>query len=37
MGRPSLLKGRSEKQEGTVTAVHIGGFAAQVMSGVFDL
>jgi trans-2,3-dihydro-3-hydroxyanthranilate isomerase len=36
MGRPSLLKGRTEKREGTVTAVHIGGFAVQVMSGVFD-
>jgi trans-2,3-dihydro-3-hydroxyanthranilate isomerase len=37
MGRPSLLKGRTEKHEGNVTAVHIGGFAVQVMSGVFDL
>ena len=37
MGRPSLLKGRTEKQGGNVTAVHIGGFAVQVMSGVFDL
>jgi trans-2,3-dihydro-3-hydroxyanthranilate isomerase len=37
MGRPSLIKGRTEKREGTVTAVHIGGFAVQVMSGVFDL
>jgi trans-2,3-dihydro-3-hydroxyanthranilate isomerase len=37
MGRPSLLKGRTEKREGTVTAVHIGGFAVQVMSGSFDL
>jgi trans-2,3-dihydro-3-hydroxyanthranilate isomerase len=37
MGRPSLLKGRTEKQEGTVIAVHIGGFAMQVMSGLFDL
>lgn len=33
MGRPSLLKGRTEKCDGTVTAVHIGGFAVQVMSG----
>jgi trans-2,3-dihydro-3-hydroxyanthranilate isomerase len=37
MGRPSLLKGRTETRDGTVTAVHIGGFAVQVMSGVFDL
>jgi trans-2,3-dihydro-3-hydroxyanthranilate isomerase len=33
MGRPSLLKGRTEKRDGAVTAVHIGGFAVQVMSG----
>ncbi len=37
MGRPSLLKGRTEKRDGAVTAVHIGGFAVQVMSGTFDL
>jgi trans-2,3-dihydro-3-hydroxyanthranilate isomerase len=37
MGRPSLLKGRTEKRGGTVTAVHIGGFVVQVMSGWFDL
>jgi trans-2,3-dihydro-3-hydroxyanthranilate isomerase len=37
MGRPSLLKGRTEKRDGTVTAVHIGGFAVQVMSGLIDL
>ncbi len=37
MGRPSLLTGRTEKRHGTVTAVHIGGFAVQFMSGVFDL
>ena len=37
MGRPSLLKGRTEKRDGAITAVHIGGFAVQVMSGVFDL
>jgi trans-2,3-dihydro-3-hydroxyanthranilate isomerase len=37
MGRPSLLRGRTEKRDGNVTAVHIGGFAVQVMSGVFDL
>jgi trans-2,3-dihydro-3-hydroxyanthranilate isomerase len=36
MGRPSLLKGRTEKRDGTVTAVHIGGFAVQVMSGVLE-
>ena len=37
MGRSSLLKGRTEKRDGAVTAVHIGGFAVQVMSGVLDL
>jgi trans-2,3-dihydro-3-hydroxyanthranilate isomerase len=37
MGRPSLLKGRTEKRDGAVTAAHIGGFAVQVMSGLFDL
>ncbi len=36
MGRPSLLKGRTEKRDGAVTAVHIGGFAVQVMSGVIN-
>jgi trans-2,3-dihydro-3-hydroxyanthranilate isomerase len=36
MGRPSLLKGRTEKRDGTVTAVHIGGFAVQVMSGLIN-
>ena len=37
MGRPSLIKGRTEKRNGVVTAVHIGGFAVQVMSGLIDL
>jgi trans-2,3-dihydro-3-hydroxyanthranilate isomerase len=37
MGRPSLLNGRTEKRNGAVMAVHIGGFAVQVMSGLFDL
>jgi trans-2,3-dihydro-3-hydroxyanthranilate isomerase len=36
MGRPSLLKGRTEKRDGAVTAVHIGGFAVQVMSGLIN-
>jgi trans-2,3-dihydro-3-hydroxyanthranilate isomerase len=36
MGRPSLLKGRTEKRDGIVTAVHIGGFAVQVMSGLIN-
>jgi trans-2,3-dihydro-3-hydroxyanthranilate isomerase len=36
MGRPSELIGRTEKRDGAVTAVHIGGFAVQVMSGLFD-
>ena len=36
MGRPSLLKGRTEKRDGTVTAVHIGGIAVQVMSGLIN-
>jgi trans-2,3-dihydro-3-hydroxyanthranilate isomerase len=33
MGRPSLIQGRTQKRNGTVTAVHVGGFAVQVMSG----
>jgi trans-2,3-dihydro-3-hydroxyanthranilate isomerase len=37
MGRRSLISGRTEKRAGAVTAVHIGGFAVQVMSGAFDL
>jgi trans-2,3-dihydro-3-hydroxyanthranilate isomerase len=37
MGRPSLIQGRTERSNGTIAAVHIGGFAVQVMSGVFDL
>jgi trans-2,3-dihydro-3-hydroxyanthranilate isomerase len=37
MGRPSLLLGRTEKRDGTVTAVHIAGHAVQVMSGIIDL
>lgn len=37
MGRPSLLQGRTEKRNGIVAAVHIGGFAVPVMSGHFDL
>jgi trans-2,3-dihydro-3-hydroxyanthranilate isomerase len=36
MGRPSLISGRTEKRVGAVAAVHIGGFAVQVMSGQFD-
>jgi trans-2,3-dihydro-3-hydroxyanthranilate isomerase len=37
MGRPSLLQGRTEKRAGEVTAVHLGGFVVQVMSGVIEL
>ncbi|HTB89546.1 MAG TPA: PhzF family phenazine biosynthesis protein [Steroidobacteraceae bacterium] len=37
MGRRSLISGRTEKRNGAVTFVHIGGFAVQVMSGLFDL
>jgi trans-2,3-dihydro-3-hydroxyanthranilate isomerase len=37
MGRPSLLLGRPEKRDGIVTAVHIGGSAVQVMSGLIDV
>jgi trans-2,3-dihydro-3-hydroxyanthranilate isomerase len=37
MGRPSLLSGRTEKRNGAVVAVHIGGSAVQVMSGLLDL
>jgi trans-2,3-dihydro-3-hydroxyanthranilate isomerase len=36
MGRPSLLFGRTEKSDGVVTAVHMGGLAVQVMSGLID-
>jgi trans-2,3-dihydro-3-hydroxyanthranilate isomerase len=36
MGRPSLLLGRTEKRDGMVTAVHIAGFAVQVMRGFID-
>jgi trans-2,3-dihydro-3-hydroxyanthranilate isomerase len=37
MGRSSQISGRTEKRNGAVTAVHIGGFAVQVMSGMFAL
>jgi trans-2,3-dihydro-3-hydroxyanthranilate isomerase len=37
MGRPSVILGRTEKRSGAVTAVHVGGLAVQVMSGLFDL
>jgi trans-2,3-dihydro-3-hydroxyanthranilate isomerase len=36
MGRRSLLKGRTKKHDGIVTAVYIGGFAVQVMSGLIS-
>jgi len=36
MGRPSLLLGRTEKRDGIATAVHIAGFAVQVMRGFID-
>lgn len=36
MGRPSVLLGRTEKRDGMVTAVHIAGFAVQVMRGFID-
>jgi len=37
MGRPSLLLGRTEKADGVVNAVHIGGLAVQVMRGFIDV
>ncbi|HSC31769.1 MAG TPA: PhzF family phenazine biosynthesis protein [Gemmatimonadaceae bacterium] len=37
MGRPSLIRGRTERSNGTVTAVHIGGQVVPVMSGVLDV
>ena len=37
MGRPSLLLGRTEKRNGTVTAVHVAGHAVCVMRGNIDL
>jgi trans-2,3-dihydro-3-hydroxyanthranilate isomerase len=37
MGRPSLLKGRTEKRAGMVTAVHIAGQAVAVMRGVLNM
>lgn len=37
MGRPSLLKGRTEKHAGIVTAVHISGQAVPVMRGVLNV
>ena len=33
MGRPSLIRGRTEKRAGTVTAVHVAGRAVPVMRG----
>jgi trans-2,3-dihydro-3-hydroxyanthranilate isomerase len=37
MGRPSLLLGRTERRDGVVGAVHIGGHAVPVMRGALDL
>lgn len=37
MGRPSLILGRTEKRGGAVTAVHVAGRAALVMSGTLQL
>lgn len=34
MGRPSLILGRTQKQGGVVTAVHVAGYAVHVMRGV---
>ena len=36
MGRPSLILGRTEKKQGRVAAVHIGGQAVSVMRGVLQ-
>jgi len=37
MGRPSLLKGRTEKRAGIVTAVHIAGQVVPVLRGVLNV
>jgi trans-2,3-dihydro-3-hydroxyanthranilate isomerase len=37
MGRPSLLLGRTQKQHGSVIAVHIAGHAIPVMHGTLEL
>jgi trans-2,3-dihydro-3-hydroxyanthranilate isomerase len=36
MGRPSLLLGRTQKRDGSVTAVHVAGYAVTVMHGFLD-
>jgi trans-2,3-dihydro-3-hydroxyanthranilate isomerase len=36
MGRPSLLLGRTQKRDGSVTAVHVAGHAVTVMHGFLD-
>ena len=33
MGRPSLIQGRTVKNDGVVTAVHVAGQAVMVMNG----
>jgi predicted PhzF superfamily epimerase YddE/YHI9 len=37
MGRPSLILGRTQKRGGVVTAVHIAGYAVDVMRGVMRI
>jgi len=37
MGRPSLLCGRTERRQGLVSAVHLGGHAVCVMRGEIHL
>jgi trans-2,3-dihydro-3-hydroxyanthranilate isomerase len=37
MGRPSLLLGRTQREHGQVTAVHIGGQAVPIMRGTIDI
>jgi trans-2,3-dihydro-3-hydroxyanthranilate isomerase len=37
MGRPSLLRGRTERRQGLVSAVHLGGHAVCVMRGEIHL
>jgi trans-2,3-dihydro-3-hydroxyanthranilate isomerase len=37
MDRPSLIQGRTQKREGIGIAVHVGGFAVQVMAGCYRI
>jgi trans-2,3-dihydro-3-hydroxyanthranilate isomerase len=37
MGRPSLLSGRTTKNQGAVTGTHIGGRCVAVLEGILNL